>query len=334
MPIRLSRQLVAAAGSAATAASLIGFAALSQTLPPQTRPVALTAGDAEIFVPDTSTFDPSVAEGFPPIERVLQGGEVWNPTSQPADSFIFLEGTDTQTTIGSFVNDDFLETSGSVEGVPTTLPVPAAGSEIDLANFGGGFENEWANLVYGDLHTTTDTIITPFGNYTLPLGSTAAQAGAAVPAEVVGYSFTDFLNSLQNTVSAGEAYLTDAGTAFSEGAYLTGVSDALAGFGNLTVGEQADLLVNGYSFLVDSDGNAGFALSALKAPADLADAFAQAQQFASDAQGLITTALSDFTAGDEYFGLVNIANAGIESTYASDEIILGLTETLLQSTVP
>jgi len=130
-------------------------------------------------------------------------------------------------------------------------------------------------------------------------------------------------------MSIGEGYLTQAGTAFSEGEYLLGVSDTLAGFGNLTAGEQADLLVNGYSFLVDSDGNAGFTLPPIPAPADLAAAFAQAQEFASEAQGSLTTALSDFAAGDTYFGLVNIAEIGIDSTYASDAVILGLTESLL-----
>lgn len=171
----------------------------------------------------------------------------------------------------------------------------------------------------------------PLGDYTIPLGSAAADVAAAVPAQPDGYSFAEFVGSLQNTMSVGEGYLAQAGTAFSEGEYLLGVSDALAGFGNLTTGEQADLLVNGYSFLVDSNGNAGFTLSPIPAPADLADAFAQAHEFASDAQGSLTSALSDFAAGDTYFGLVNLASIGIESTYANDAVILGLTESLLSA---
>jgi hypothetical protein len=159
--------------------------------------------------------------------------------------------------------------------------------------------------------------------------ATAADVAAAIPADVDGYSFADFVASLQNTMSFGEGYLTQAATAFGEQEYLIGVSDALAGFGNLTAGEQADLLVNGYSFLVDSGGNAGFVLEPIPAPIDLADAFLEAQQFASDAQGSLTAALADFAAGDNYFGLVNIAEIGINSTYASDAIILGLTESLL-----
>lgn len=169
----------------------------------------------------------------------------------------------------------------------------------------------------------------PLGDYPIPLGSAAADVAAALPAQPDGYSFAEFVGSLQNTMSVGEGYLAQAGTAFSEGEYLLGVSDALAGFGNLTTGEQADLLVNGYSFLVDSNGNAGFTLSPIPAPADLADAFAQAHEFASDAQGSLTSALSDFAAGDTYFGLVNIAEIGIDSNYASDAVILGLTESLL-----
>lgn len=325
-------QSVAIAGAAALSAGLIGLVALPQAShpPTQTRAVALTSGGADIYLPDLSTFHPTVADGFPPIERFLQGDEIWRLLHPPSGDSIFLFGTDSQTTIGSFVNDDFIEQGADVEGVDPNVVVPDAGSELDVMNFGGGFENEWVDAVDSSGgHTTTDTIITPFGNYTIPLGSTAAEAAAALPAQPDGYSFADFLNSIQNTMTIGEGYLTQAGTAFSEGEYLLGVSDALAGFGNLTAGEQADLLVNGYSFLVDSDGNAGFTLSPIPAPADLADAFVQAQQFASDAQGSLTNALADFAAGDTYFGLVNIAEIGIDSNYASDAVILGLTESLL-----
>lgn len=328
---------VAIAGAAAIGAGLTGLVALPHAShpPTQTRAVALTSGGADIYLPDLSEFHPTVADGFPPFERFLQGPEDWNLLNPPSGVEVFLFGTDSQTTIGSFVNDDFIESGGDYEGVNSNIVVPDAGSEFDLMNFGGGFENEWADVVDNNGgHTTIDTIITPFGNYTIPLGATAAQAGAAVPAEVVGYSFTDFLNSIQHTMSAGEGYLTQAATEFSEGAYLLGVSDALAGFGDLTAGEQADLLVNGYSFLVDSGGNAGFTLSALKAPADLADALSQAQEFASQGQSSLTTALSELAAGEWSFGLGNLAGVGIDSTYASDEVILGLTESLLGAVLP
>lgn len=330
-------QSVAIAGAAAVGAGLMGFVALAQAShpPTQTRAVALTSGGADIYLPDLSTFHPTVADGFPPFERFLQGPEDWNLLNPPSGVEAFLFGTDSQTTIGSFVNDDFVESGADYEGVNSNIVLPDAGSEFDVMNFGGGFENEWADLVDSNgVHTTTDTIITPFGDYTIPLGSSAAEAAAALPAQPDGYSFADFLASIQHTMTIGEGYLTGAETAFSEGAYLPGVAEALAGFGNLTAGEQADLLVNGYSFLVDSNGNAGFTLSPLMAPADLADAFAQAQQFTSDAQASLTTALSEFATGDTYFGLVNLAEIGIDQTYASDAVILGLTETLLNSVVP
>ena len=173
-------QPVALAGAVAISASLIGFAALQQTSPPsQTRAVVLTAGDAEIFLPDLSTFTPTVAEGFPPVEEVLQGAEQWSLINSPG-VVVNLDGNDTQTTIGSFVNNDFLESGGVEGGAGMGVPLPASGSEIDLMSFGGGYESEWANLIDANGgHTITDTLITPFGDYTIPLGTTAADAPAA-----------------------------------------------------------------------------------------------------------------------------------------------------------
>jgi hypothetical protein len=144
-------------------------------------PLAVANADETyyIYTPDTSTFEPTAAEGYPPLDDVLQGEEAWSLANPPAGLDLGLTGVDTQTTIGSFTNDDFLVTAGTIAiGIsggetPPTLPaeIPGPGAEIDLANFGDGFENEWIDFpgVAGAAATITDTVFTPFGDFALPL---------------------------------------------------------------------------------------------------------------------------------------------------------------------
>ena len=321
-------QTVAIAGAAAVSASLIGFAALQSTSGPsaQTRAVALTAGDAEIFLPDLTTFTPSVAEGFPPVESVLQGNEGWFLDNEAPGVFVSLGGTDTQTTIGSFVNNDFLENYGDVAGSGSfDVFVPAPGSEIDLLNFGHGFESEWASLIDSDGgKTVTDTIITPFGNYTIPLGTTVAEVSAAAPADAL----SGLEASIQFNTSAAETAFGLAQTTFADGEYPLALSQALDGFNNLTVGVTNDLLVNGYIALTGGTEYAEFVFQNPGQPADLAVAFESAQGFLSQAHGLVTDALSDFGSGNTVSALTDLAGIGTDSTYATDAIILGLFDVL------
>ena len=327
-------QPVALAGAVAISASLIGFAALQQTSPPsQTRAVVLTAGDAEIFLPDLSTFTPTVAEGFPPVEEVLQGAEQWSLINSPG-VVVNLDGNDTQTTIGSFVNNDFLERGGVEGGAGAGVPLPASGSEIDLMSFGGGYESEWANLVdENGGHTITDTIITPFGDYTIPLGSTppppesdVVSVAAAVPA--AAYSFTDLVTSIQNTVSAGEGWFTSADTAFTHGEYPLALSEELAGFNNLTVGVGNDLLTNGYAALTGDGGNAGYALENPPQPQDFATALAEFQTSLTSIQQDFAGAFTEFASGQTYFGLIDLGQVGVDSTSGTDAIILGVFDSI------
>src|ERR1700735_2390535 len=108
-------------------------------------PLATANADTtDIWAPDTSTFDPTSApQGYPPFVDVAQRTETCYLTTPPAGCHEFLAGIDTQTTIGSFTNDDFLDTMG--EGGYGSLSEAAATAapdlyiHIDLANFGGGF---------------------------------------------------------------------------------------------------------------------------------------------------------------------------------------------------
>ena len=167
----------AAARAILVGASLIAVIPVSTApSPPQveTRAIQLAADDNFVFTPDTSTFHATVAEGYPPLYNVLQGNETWNLTTAPAGDSAVLEGVDTHTTIGSFTNDDFLVTQGFSETILNGAPpIPIElGEEIDLANFGGGFENEIIEIPVisgAAVGSIADTVITPFGDFTFSL---------------------------------------------------------------------------------------------------------------------------------------------------------------------
>ena len=155
---------------------LVGLAAVAGALGTAAMMSAATAptarADNEIFVPDISTFVTTEAEGFPPLVRVLEGTETWTLTGLPSGSAFIVQGVDTQTTFGSFTNDDFFYTNGyqAETGSAIGLPFLPHGTEIDVANFGGGFENDWMDVpaaMAGGTATITDTLITPFGDFTL-----------------------------------------------------------------------------------------------------------------------------------------------------------------------
>ncbi|HEX7322382.1 MAG TPA: hypothetical protein VF299_05510 [Mycobacterium sp.] len=118
--------------------------------------------------PDTSSFSPLQDEGFPPFYQESTGNESWSIFDLNTDKVLFadgLSGVDTHTAVGTFSNDDFLINNGfvSIEGAPV-----APGSEIDIANFGGGFENEFVDIVgNGTGAGMSDLLITPFEDFTL-----------------------------------------------------------------------------------------------------------------------------------------------------------------------
>jgi hypothetical protein len=136
-------------------------------------PMAIAVADNYDFTPDSSTLNPTQVEGYPPLDNVITGTEKWNLFDLTTNANILgggdvLSGTDTVTTIGSFTNDDFLyqNAAGGLDiGVGSYLPTD---SQIDLANFGGGFENEWIDMPSnGSDPGVSDLLITPFGDFQL-----------------------------------------------------------------------------------------------------------------------------------------------------------------------
>jgi hypothetical protein len=61
---------------------------------------------------------------------------------------------------------------------PTTFDL-AGGTQIDIANFGLGFENEWLDIPSGPDAGISDLLITPFGDFEL-LGSAFSDVSTAL----------------------------------------------------------------------------------------------------------------------------------------------------------
>ena len=144
-------------------------------------PMAVAVADEYDFTPDLTTFTPRQVEGYPPLINEVTGPESWSLSDITTNKVAFPDvfgGTDTQTTIGSFTNDDFLTKDGfTALGAPGFF-VPA-GSQLDLANFGLGYENAWLDIPSGTNTGISDLFITPFGDFAL-FGSGFSELATAL----------------------------------------------------------------------------------------------------------------------------------------------------------
>lgn len=147
-------------------------------------PVAVAYADDFDVVPVTNTFVPTQVEGYPPLINEVTGTEAWTPNDLTTHLPIGVDinGVDTETTIGSFTNDDFLQTQPNLTFVNIATQgvfVFSTDTQIDLANFGGGFGNEWIDIPSGPDAGIADLLITPFGDVPL-FGSVFADLAAVV----------------------------------------------------------------------------------------------------------------------------------------------------------
>jgi hypothetical protein len=115
--------------------------------------MAVAFADEDGYVPDPSTFNPTEVTGFPPYSaEEIMGNESWSRFDFTTNQVLVpdqLLGPDTETIFGSFTNNDF--SNGDFT--------------IDLANFGGGWENEWIDVPGST--GISDLLITPFGDFPL-----------------------------------------------------------------------------------------------------------------------------------------------------------------------
>jgi hypothetical protein len=142
----------------------------------------VASADSYDWTPDIASFVPTQVEGYPPLINEVTGTELYTFYDLTSKSGLgpTIDGVDTNTTVGSFTNDDFLETGAGltvVNGSTAAEVVLPTDTQIDLANFGGGFGNEWVDIPSGPDAGTADLLITPFGDVPL-FGSFFAELAA------------------------------------------------------------------------------------------------------------------------------------------------------------
>ncbi len=155
MKSRVTRTVGAAAGGLLAAAFL---------------PMATAFADEYSIDPESQEVITSVS-GMPPLYEDTVGTEVFG-IDTGYDGYFNADGN-TYTTSSGFVNQEIFATDGQGTIVPT-------GSIFDFTNFGGGYENEYSDVV-GTQDAITDTFITPFGDFNIPTTFDAAYSLFTMP---------------------------------------------------------------------------------------------------------------------------------------------------------
>jgi hypothetical protein len=115
--------------------------------------------------------------GLPPLDVAVQGYQLFDVVNG-AGTVVGTFDADVTTTSSDVygISTETLLVTSDGTGTPGTAAgdVPPVGSEIDVANYGSGFET-----VYSDLISTTpvisETLVTPFGDLTMPSTFDAAS---------------------------------------------------------------------------------------------------------------------------------------------------------------
>jgi hypothetical protein len=154
----------------AAAGGLLAIAFLPMAVALADEGVVFDSADGTYFVTDSpGPYPPTLLDSG--SISIGAGDEYWNAvvgydSTNPIAYPDALTGYEVDLTIGSFTNDDYI-----VGGTLPVVPIPA-GTLIDVADFGGGYENEWIDVPGTGLGSgASDLLITPFGD--LPLLGTA-----------------------------------------------------------------------------------------------------------------------------------------------------------------
>jgi hypothetical protein len=100
--------------------------------------------------------------GLPPADVAIQGTQEFDVTDSAGTGTFDADVTTTSTTAYDETTETLLVTSA-------TGDAPAAGSVIDVANFGSGFETVYSDLISSTGPSViTDTLVTPFGDFAFP----------------------------------------------------------------------------------------------------------------------------------------------------------------------
>jgi hypothetical protein len=145
-------------------------------------PMAVASADDYDFQPDPQSFEPTQIEGIPVLTNEVSGPESWNLADVTTGVIEYhddlFHGTDLHTTIGSFSNDDFIASNGVGFGDSVEFDVEPY-TQIDLADFGSGYANEWIDIPTGPDAGISDLLITPMGNFEL-FGTAFSDMAAAL----------------------------------------------------------------------------------------------------------------------------------------------------------
>jgi hypothetical protein len=129
------------------------------------------------FVPSTTPETLTGVGGVPPLDAVIQGTQTFvNATGGVPDGSFGADVSTASTPFG--IDDEALlvtsDTSGTVAG-----DVPPVGSEFNIFTFGdSGFENvisDLASTTSGGAGVVSDTLVTPLGDYSIPLSELALE---------------------------------------------------------------------------------------------------------------------------------------------------------------
>jgi hypothetical protein len=136
-------------------------------------PIPFDGGD--ITPAGTETF--TGINGLPPADVAIQGTQAFDVSDSAGTGTFDADVTTTATTAYDETTETLLVTS-------STGDAPAAGSVIDVANYGYGFETVYSDLVSsGGSSVITDTVVTPFGDFAIP---TTFDASSSLMADTIG----------------------------------------------------------------------------------------------------------------------------------------------------
>lgn len=114
--------------------------------------------------------------GLPPADVAIQGTQEFDVTDSAGAGTFEADVTTTGTSVYDETTETLLVTSA-------TGDAPAAGSVIDVANYGSGFETVYSDLIStGGASVITDTVVTPFGDFAIP---TSFDAGSGLLADTI-----------------------------------------------------------------------------------------------------------------------------------------------------
>jgi hypothetical protein len=153
---------------------------------------------------------------------------------------------------------------------------------------------------------------------------------ASAPSARADVDITDVIASIDATDAVGQTALGDAATFFSSGDVPDGLAASFTGLDDILFNAQNDLFVNGYEALQGIDGPySAQSFVDLPTPTDLAATSADVASYFDTARESLSTAATDFAAGDLGNGLGQLVDATEDWVAASQIELIGLVDTLI-----